>query len=69
MPGTIQSLTKYPDCVSDRRGLQRLHISQHRVLAGVGEGWGRDGGGATAWGDTGENWRIMSHQNTMPDSH
>lgn len=46
MPGTIQSLTKYPDCVSDRRGLRRLHISQHRVLAGWGRGYclGRYGG-------------------------
>lgn len=46
VPGTNQSLTKYPDCVSDRRGLQSLHISQHRVLAGWGRGYclGRYGG-------------------------
>lgn len=34
VPHIVQSLTKYPDCVSDQRGLQRLPISEHGSVGG-----------------------------------
>lgn len=55
---TVQSLTKYPDCVSDQRGRQRLPISEH----------GGVGGQHCAWGDRGKRQQQENNEPPNPDA-